>query len=243
MKAGLPEVVSFDIDGTLVDFLAVLRGALREVGNALESLTGAGASFDELQAFRNGVAAESEYRSARLETIRRESFRRALAGFGADPDRHIDALWRVWSGYRATHHHLYQDVLPTLRWLKDAGVGLVAASNGNTDLSRSEIHPLFDALFYSEKLGASKPDVRFFGEVARRVGADPAAIVHVGDSLPEDYWAALEAGFGAVLLQRAAVSKPEGVFAIRSLADLGENWDGARQGMLVGTEASSRRIT
>ncbi|MDD2769216.1 MAG: HAD family hydrolase [Methylococcus sp.] len=181
MKASLPEVVSFDIDGTLVDFLAVLHGALRDVGRALENITGRGASFDELQAFRHGVAAEPDYRTARLETIRRESFRRALADYGADPGRHIDALWQVWSGYRATHHHLYEDVLPTLQWLKAAGVRLLAAFNGNTDLTGSAIYPLFDALFYSETLGVSKPDARFDHEVARRIGTDPAAIFHVGD--------------------------------------------------------------
>lgn len=224
MKAGLPEVVSFDIDGTLVDFLAVLRGALQEVGRALENITGRGASFDELQAFRHGVAGEPEYRTARLETIRRESFRRALADYGADPGSHIEALWRVWSGYRAAHPHLYEDVLPTLRWLKEAGVRLVAASNGNTDLAGSAIYPLFDALFYSETLGVSKPDVRFYHEVARRIGANPSAILHVGDSLPEDYWAAQQAGLGAVWLRRREELASDEVFAIASLRDLIGLW-------------------
>lgn len=224
MTGELPVVVSFDIDGTLVDFWAVLRGALHEVARALQHLTGRDPSFDEFQAFRNRVAAEPEYRSARLEVIRRESFRRALTDFGADADMHIDSLWQVWSGYRSTRHHLYADVVPVLQWLRGAGVKIVAASNGNTDLSGSEIYPLFDALFYAEELGVSKPDVRFYHEVARRTGVESAAIVHVGDSFPEDYQAALAAGMDAVLLHRISAPPPENVRTVASLRDLAGLW-------------------
>ncbi|MGH3260717.1 MAG: HAD family hydrolase [Trebonia sp.] len=43
---------------------------------------------------------------------------------------------------------------------------------------------LFDVSCYSCELGAAKPDQAFFTEAARRIGADPAAILFIDDSEP-----------------------------------------------------------
>lgn len=55
---------------------------------------------------------------------------------------------------------------------------------------------LFDVSCYSCELGAAKPDPAFFTEAARRIGAEPAAILFIDDS-SGNVAAAREAGFSA----------------------------------------------
>ncbi|MGH3207189.1 MAG: HAD family hydrolase [Trebonia sp.] len=43
---------------------------------------------------------------------------------------------------------------------------------------------LFDVSCYSCELGAAKPDLVFFTQAARRIGAEPAAILFIDDSAP-----------------------------------------------------------
>jgi putative hydrolase of the HAD superfamily len=43
---------------------------------------------------------------------------------------------------------------------------------------------LFDVSCYSCELGAAKPDLAFFTEAARRIGAEPSAILFIDDSAP-----------------------------------------------------------
>jgi putative hydrolase of the HAD superfamily len=55
---------------------------------------------------------------------------------------------------------------------------------------------LFDVSCYSWELGAAKPDLAFFTEAARRVGAEPAAILFIDDNA-ENVAAARAAGLSA----------------------------------------------
>ncbi len=55
---------------------------------------------------------------------------------------------------------------------------------------------LFDVSCYSCELGAAKPDPAFFTEAARRIGAEPAAILFIDDSAP-NVAGAREAGLTA----------------------------------------------
>jgi len=213
-----PSIVSFDIDDTLIDFRALLSGALSAVAQALEQQSGQSVSVSRLQEVRNAVANEPGFANAHLEIIRRESFRRMLVDGGSVTD--IDSIWQVWQAYRASHHPLYADVIPVLQWLQGAGIKIVAASNGNTDLRRSSIFPFFDALFYSEALGIRKPEADFFHTVAREMGVQPAEVVHVGDSLREDYQGADAAGMRAVWLHRSRAERVDGALTIFSLEEL-----------------------
>ena len=55
---------------------------------------------------------------------------------------------------------------------------------------------LFDVSCYSWELGAAKPDLAFFAEAARRIGAEPAAILFIDDNA-ENVAAARAAGVSA----------------------------------------------
>jgi HAD superfamily hydrolase (TIGR01549 family) len=195
-------IVSFDIDGTLVDFLSMLHAALGIVGQSLASLGGRALSSQQLQAFRSEVAADPRFAGATLETLRRESFRRAASSVGLDTDAHADDLWQLFLNSREPHRHLYPDVAPTLQILKGYGIRIVAASNGNTPLRESPLAEYFEAWFYAEEMGVAKPAIGFYQEAIRRLSAKPEDVLHVGDSLAEDYLPALSCGMAALLLQR-----------------------------------------
>lgn len=62
----------------------------------------------------------------------------------------------------------------------------------------------------SGRVGIEKPDRRIFEILAERLGADPAEVVHVGDSLAADVMGALGAGMCAVWFT-AATELPSGV--------------------------------
>ena len=55
---------------------------------------------------------------------------------------------------------------------------------------------LFDVSCYSCELGAAKPDLAFFTEAARRIGAEPSAILFIDDST-QNVTAARIAGLAA----------------------------------------------
>ncbi len=202
MNRNHPRIVSFDIDGTLVDFLSMLHAALGVVGQNLASLGGAALSSQQLQALRNETASDPRFTGAKLETLRRESFRRAALSVGLDPDAHVDDLWQLFLDSREPHRHVYADVAPTLQILKSLGIRVVAASNGNTPLRETPLAGYFEAWFYAGEIGIAKPATGFYQEAILRLSAKPEDIVHVGDSWAEDYLPALSCGMGALLLHR-----------------------------------------
>ncbi|WNV04188.1 HAD family hydrolase [Candidatus Methylospira mobilis] len=218
MSKPFPAIVSFDIDDTLIDFSAMLSGALSAVARQLEARSGQRISVSRLQEARNGVASEIDFADAHFEVIRRESFRRVLAEIGSDGD--AGDLWQVWQTYRASNYPLYPDVIPALQWLQSSGMKIVAASNGNTDLRNSSIFPFFDALYYSEALGSRKPAIDFFHGVARGMGVRPAEILHIGDSFREDFQGADAAGMRAVWLNRSRTASVDGTLTIFSLNEI-----------------------
>jgi len=221
MSRTRPAIISFDIDGTLVDFKAMLDAALQGVGQALADLGGGTAlCAQDLQALRNQAAAEPAYAGAGLEALRRESFRRAAAGLGLAADAHAEDLWQVFLASRHPQRHLYPDVEPSLQALHAQGIRLAAASNGNTPLRESPLSAYFEAWFYAEEIGVAKPAPGFYQEAIRRLSAQPQDILHVGDSPAEDYWPALACGLRALLLHRGGGPGAADAAAVASLHEL-----------------------
>lgn len=101
---------------------------------------------------------------------------------------------------------VFPDVLPTLTCLRANGIKLAVISNWDDRLrpllSTLGLAHHFEAILVSAEEGVRKPDPALFVEAARRLGVDPKAAVHVGDSPREDAAGAQAAGMGAVLVDR-----------------------------------------
>jgi putative hydrolase of the HAD superfamily len=117
----------------------------------------------------------------------------------------------------------WPDVEPALRRLRKEGLRLVVVSNWDVSLpewlDRTGLAPLVDGTVSSAVVGEAKPSPKVFRAGLELAGVAPEEALHVGDSLEADVDGARAAGLRALLLVRAG-AMPEGVTAIRSLAEL-----------------------
>jgi putative hydrolase of the HAD superfamily len=117
----------------------------------------------------------------------------------------------------------YPEVRETLRALHERGSPLIAVSNWDCSLCRwledAGLLDLLDGVVSSGASGVAKPDPAIFLRALWYAGADPADVLHVGDSLDKDVAGARAAHIRPVLLCRDGEA-PAGVESIATLAEL-----------------------
>lgn len=119
--------------------------------------------------------------------------------------------------------HVFEDVLPALDSLAGGGFRLGIISNWD-DRLRPLLRGLgldrrFEAIVVSCEVNATKPAAEIFRRAALELGIEPAALLHVGDSLEMDVKGAQAAGCQGVLLDRAG-ENGRAPGQIRSLCEL-----------------------
>jgi putative hydrolase of the HAD superfamily len=101
---------------------------------------------------------------------------------------------------------VYDDVLPALDALDERGLRLAVVSNWDSYLPKLlealGLHARFRTISVSAIEQVGKPDPEIFRRTCSRMNVAPGEVLHVGDSLAEDYEAARAAGLSAVLLDR-----------------------------------------
>ena len=145
-----------------------------------------------------GVRGEREFWRGFLNRVRRhldggvvspEAFSRLAAHF-RDP-----GSWAV-----------FEDVRGTLAELESRGVLLAVVSNWDSHLpallEALGLARSFQAVTVSAIEGTGKPEPEIFRRTCARLRLSPAEVLHVGDSLAEDYEGARAAGLSALLLDR-----------------------------------------
>jgi putative hydrolase of the HAD superfamily len=124
----------------------------------------------------------------------------------------------------AIRFRAYPEVPGVLARLRAGGARLAVVSNWDVSLhdvlERTGLRPLVDVVVISAELGVAKPDPAIFRAALDRLGAPADGAVHVGDSLEHDVAGARAAGLEAVLVARNGAPAPDGVRAVRSLAEL-----------------------
>lgn len=114
-------------------------------------------------------------------------------GCDADVDELLDNVW-----FRI---EVEEQSLEYVAQLKRAGYGVHVGTNQDQHraayMQRTfPYDSLFDTFFSSHALGVSKPDPRFFGEIATRIRCEPFEILFVDDS-ERNVDAARESGLSA----------------------------------------------
>ena len=145
-----------------------------------------------------GVRGESAFWRGFLNGVRRhldggtvsaEVFERLSAHF-RNPDS-----WAV-----------FADVRGTLAELASRGVALAVVSNWDSTLpsllEELGLAARFREISVSATEGTGKPEPDIFLRTCERLDLTPAEVLHVGDSLVDDYGGARAAGLSAVLLDR-----------------------------------------
>lgn len=87
--------------------------------------------------------------------------------------------------------HLFQGVLPTLRWLRRLHLKLAVVSNAwnyilSMYLDHLRLKPLFDIIITSEDAGALKSELVPFRRALARLNLAAEDVLHIGDRLDED---------------------------------------------------------
>ena len=130
--------------------------------------------------------------------------------------------------FAANSATLYDDVVPTLQHLRDAGFKLAIVSNWDTPLDplteRLGIAGYFDAITASHdmRVRSEKPDSHIFNYTLAAVGVSAAEAVHVGDTYEADIVGATDVGIRSILLDRDGTQADKWDETIQSLAELSE---------------------
>ena len=192
------DVIFWDVDGTLLDFLAAEKAAME----ACFAHFGLGALTPE------GLGRYSELNRACWERLERgeaakeqilvDRFRIFFSGLGLDPE--LAAPFNALYQQRLGDTVRFQDGADKLVARLRGRVRQYAATNGTRvaqarKLKKSGLDRLLDGVFISEDLGAEKPSPLFFDRALAAVGpVDRRRVLMVGDSLTSDMAGGLRAG-------------------------------------------------
>lgn len=229
----LIKAVSFDFYNTLVRFWPPLeeiqQAACHELGLAVgeEAIIRGYAVADVLFNREN----EDRPISERSDEDRLEFFGRyeqlilETAGLSVT----IDLAQRIWKLATSVPKHfiLFNDAVPALEQLREAGYKLGVITNLRRDLGelcrQVGLSPHLDFMVGSEEVGIEKPHPPIFMAALKRVGAKPGEFVHVGDQLRSDIQGAQGVGMQAVLIDRSGYGPDEvDCPRIASLSELGK---------------------
>ncbi len=115
--------------------------------------------------------------------------------------------------------HAYDDTVPTLRSLREAGIAICLLSNAGvpirTVLDREGITPLIDAVVLSYEVGCVKPDHRIFRAALSALGLEAQDALMVGDNTNDDGGGA-SLGLRTLILPRTT-GRVHGLSAVTAL--------------------------
>jgi len=198
------KVISFDADGTLWDFLKVMRHSLKYVLKALHEIDQESASMldiDKMIRIRNKVANDLKGIIINLEEVRLRAFRETLQVIKRPNDELAKYLNEVYLKHRFEDIELYEDVLPTLSTLKKK-YSLGILSNGNSYPELCGLDEMFQFTVFSQDYGMEKPDPLIFEVALKEANCTKQQIIHIGDSLESDIAGANNAGIRCVWINR-----------------------------------------
>ncbi|MGB9778811.1 MAG: HAD family hydrolase [Candidatus Bathyarchaeales archaeon] len=120
----------------------------------------------------------------------------------------------------------YEDAVPALNELKNAGFKLIVVSNVSssknlkTYMRKAGVPDYFDAVIASGEVGYEKPSPEIFKIASRALNIPTSSILHVGDKYEEDYLGAYNAGLNALLIDRKGIHKDKQCPKISKLTEL-----------------------
>ena len=127
-----------------------------------------------------------------------------VAHLGISDEGAPQVLYEVFSD--PARYVLFDDTIPTLDALADAGyrLGVISNFEGWLDglLRDRGIHDRFEVIAISGPLEVEKPDPEIFAWATGRAGVNASVCAHIGDSPFFDAQAACDAGLYGILLDR-----------------------------------------
>ena len=242
--------VLWDVDGTLLDFKAAERAAIRSLFREF----GLGECTDEMvrrySKINEGFWQRLERNEITKDQVLTGRFEAFFSEQGIDP------------GLAPAFNERYQPSLGDTIVHRDDSLNLVRSlrgrvrqyvvSNGTVvaqtkKLKASGLGELMDGVFLSEKLGVEKPNAGFFEQVFAAISpASLSEVVIVGDSLTSDMQGGINAGIRTCWYNPEKMPLPEGYpvdFIITNLHELNLFLPPDRKGRPVHIETERLMIT
>jgi 2-haloacid dehalogenase len=186
---------TFDCYGTLVDWNGGIRAELESLFG-VEHAERLLARYHELEPEIQAAQPESSYREVLTIALERLAEEAGLTL----PEGETNALARSLPSWP-----VFGDVRPALDEARSRGWCLAILSNTDRDLieaSKETIGVPFDAAIVAAEIGSYKPAKRHWEVFREQTGADPAAHVHVAQSLYHDVAPATELGIPCIWINR-----------------------------------------
>jgi len=237
---GRPNLIVFDLDGTLVDYRASSSAAYRAIFLKAEERFGP-LPVDRLVGLLKAADAENwtGYVTGRipLEEMWRRRWGGPLKTIGLSVDTgFLNELNEHFARVLPAASRLYPDAIPCLEGLKGRfRLALLSNSPGRTGRSRVDhlgLCSFFSYVGIGGEIGAMKPALEAFQIVLERAGGRPESTVMVGDNFNEDVLGGRSAGLKTVWLRRGDAyyrdgdpSKADGV--VGDLKELDQLFSGA----------------
>ena len=141
--------------------------------------------------------------------------RAALGHFGVDLGEGEEAhSWLTsYARLQPSYVRAFEDVLPLLDALDDAGIPYGAVSNNVHDYQRAKLDSAglerIRRLVGTDTVGVPKPDPAIYLEGVRLLGSSPDSTLYIGDNLLLDAEGSTAAGLVGVWLNRTGESAPD----------------------------------
>lgn len=191
-------VISFDLDDTLWDVKPTLIRAERACWEWLQehcpALTQTMTPRD-LFAVSQRVLLKQPELAHKISDLRRATLKQALRDCGFSDERSDADSEAAFQVFLERRHEveLFDNVLDVLTRLA-MRYPLVAITNGNANVFRTELGPLFQHHIAAEAIGASKPGPEPFLAALEATGVERESMLHIGDHSEHDICGALALG-------------------------------------------------
>jgi len=201
--------VSFDIWNTLLN----LQSFYRDIAEALAKIT----RRDSDKLYRSILDVYKDALRLRLEREFRRIILDSAEFFASRLEVSVEELLRAVveaTDSVDTSSLIYSDVVDALKKIKTMGIKMAVIGNvmfwpgmiTRLLLKRSRILEYFDVTVFSDEVGYSKPSREIFEYTAKKLGIAVHELVHVGDSVENDFAGAIFAGAVAVLINRGSTA-------------------------------------
>ena len=218
--------ILWDVDGTLLDFLAAEKAAVQRLFGEF----GLGTCTDGMVARYSAINDAYWKRLERGEITKQEvltgRFREFFTELGLEADlaEAFNAKFQLALGDTV----VYRDDSLTIVKALHGRVRQYVVSNGTVvaqtkKLSRSGLGAWMEGVFLSEELGAEKPSPAFFRQVfASLPDIDKADMLIVGDSLTSDMQGGIAAGIPTCWYNPARLPRPADMEITYEIQDLNQ---------------------